>query len=185
MIYDRDVDNRAEEFNYLQQTGEKQYTTPPSTFGIRNAGIGDGGNRVANNDDIWVQDGAVAYENTTPANHGGLGNVVNCPVLDQDALGDKASVVLNTSTPVNMARTREQVCGRKNYIGINLAKYKSGAESPMNAMRIGSTPVIFNLNYDATANDALTSQVAGTVYFFVEYLKMMNLKNGQITIMDM
>ena len=188
MIYDRDVDNRAEEFNYLQQTGEKQYTCPPSTFGIRNAGIGDGGNRTANNDDIWVQDGAIAYENTTGANLGGAGNIVNCPTRDTDELGSNyqgGSVVLNTSTPVNMPRTREQVCGRKNYIGVNLAKYNTGAESPLNAMRIGSTPIIFNLNYSGTANDALTSQVAGTCYFWVEYLKLMNLKNGQITIMDM
>jgi hypothetical protein len=59
-----------------------------------------------------------------------------------------------------------------------------GPESPLNAMRIGSTPIVFNLNYTG-AGDVNTSQQAGTVYFFVEYLKMMNLKNGQITVMDL
>ncbi len=182
MIYDRDVDNRAEEFNYLQQTGEKQFTCPPSTFGIRNAGKQD--QRVAN-DDIWVANNNLAFQNANLINMGGATNAVNSPTIDMSELGATSSVSLNNPTGVVMPNIKDQVCGRKNYLAINLAKYKDGAESPLNAMRIGSTPVILNLNYDGTAGDALTSQVDGTAFIWVEYLKMMNLKNGQITVMDM
>ena len=187
MIYDRDVDNRAEEFNYLQQTGERQFTCPPSTFGIRNATKADSSAKVANNDDIWVEACDIAYRNNTPV-AGIAGNVVNAPKAD-GVLGEVAGNQLcdpvgGAVAPVQLANTRSMVCGRKNYLGVNLAKYKNGAESPLNAMRIGSTPIIFNLNYKG-ANDATTSQNTGTLYFFVEYLKMMNLKNGQISVMDM
>jgi hypothetical protein len=73
--------------------------------------------------------------------------------------------------------------GRQNYLAVNCAKYGS-AETQVNALRIGSTPVIFNIQYDG-ANDADTSAKSGTLYFFVEYLKLMNLKNGEISVMDM
>ena len=71
-----------------------------------------------------------------------------------------------------------------NYLGINLAKYKNGAESPLNAMRVGSTPIVFNLTRNG-ANDADTTAKNGTMYFWVEYLKMMKLENGQISVMDL
>ena len=51
-------------------------------------------------------------------------------------------------------------------------------------MRVGSTPIVFNISRNG-ANDADTTQKNGTIYFWVEYLKMMNLKNGQISVMDL
>ena len=74
--------------------------------------------------------------------------------------------------------------GRLNYLGINLARYKAGGDTPMNAMRIGSTPVLFSMRRDGT-DDANTTAKTGTMFFWVEYLKIMNLKNGQISVMDM
>ena len=136
MIFDRDVENRAEEFNYLQQAGEKQFTCAPSTYEIRSL-------RYTTDEDMFA-------------------DTFNCAYL-------------------NLAKS---VMGRQNWLAIPLAKYVKGPESPLNAMRIGSTPIVFNLNYTG-AGDVNTSQQAGTVYFFVEYLKMMNLKNGQITVMDL
>ena len=182
MIYDRDVDNRAEEFNYLQQTGERQFTCPPSTFEKRSAGVADRHGYTVGDDDQWVDSIKGAIQNSTPADAGGSTHPVDVSAGDMEEVGDK-SVVLEGAA-LNKTNVRRQMEGRYNYLGINLAKYKSGAESPLNAMRIGSTPIIFSLTRNG-ANDANTTAKSGTVFFWVEYLKMMNLKNGQISVMDM
>ena len=85
---------------------------------------------------------------------------------------------------IDVAHARRTLEGRMNYLGINLARYKDGGETPLNAMRIGSTPIIFTLERNG-AGDTNTTQQNGTAFFWVEYLKIMNLKNGQISVMDM
>ncbi len=181
MIYDRDVDNRAEEFNYLQQTGEKQYTCVPSAYEMRNATKANRNTYTASDDDFVADAYNVAFQNATPVS----GNFpANCPNGDMEFLGEEANVRLDGSTAIAVANAKNQICGRQNYLGINLAKYKSGAESPLNAMRVGSTPIVFNLTY-GQGNDANTTDKGGTIFFWVEYLKLMNLKNGQISVMDM
>lgn len=179
MIYDRDVDNRAEEFNYIQQTGERQFTCPPATFERRDSTIKAGYGTV---DDEWVASSTFAIQNDTPVNKPAGPHPVNVPVMDVNEIGDKSTVLEGDGIVVD--NIREQVEGRLNYLGINLAKYKNGAESPLNAMRVGSTPIVFQMTRNG-ANDAHTTQKNGTIYFWVEYLKMMNLKNGQISVMDL
>ncbi len=122
----------------------------------------------------------MAGANTNPANKMWSGNT---PLFDYAPVG----VGLKTYVPgadINQANLKQQRMGRQNYLAVNLAKYMSGAENPINAMRIGSTPVIFSLKYNG-ANDADTSARSGNLYFFVEYLKVMNLKNGEINIADL
>ena len=181
MIYDRDVDNRAEEFNYLQQTGEAQYTIPPSMFEKRDSSIRTG---YTADDDVWVTSTAAARLNTTPANvPTGHTHPINVSAdRGINKLGDESTTI--QGAVVNVTSLRNQMEGRLNYLGINLARYKAGGDSPMNAMRIGSTPIIFSLTRNG-AGDASTTAKAGTAYFWVEYLKMMNLKNGQVSVMDM
>lgn len=181
MVYDRDVSNRAEEFNYLQQTGEAQYTIPPAMFEKRHAEINAG---YVADDNIWNDTQTILKQNATDADEPtGFTHPVNVPADPMgDHVGQLSRVVQGASnTKTNAQR---QLQGRMNYLGINLARYKGGGESPLNAMRIGSTPIIFSLTRDGT-NDANTTQKTGTAYFWVEYLKMMNLRKGQISVMDM
>ena len=163
MIFDRDCQNRAEEFNYLEQTGEKQFTCAPTTFEKRDQSTRPG-YTVAN--DEFLADEPAWYQN---ASNTGI------PTADGRSIQGTASNYVG-GTAINRM-------GRQNYLSVNCAKY-GGAEQQQNALRIGSTPVIFNIQYDG-ANDADTSALPGTLYFFVEYLKMMNLKNGEITVLDM
>ena len=181
MIYDRDVDNRAEEFNYIQQTGERQFTCPPATFERRSATKADRVN-YSTADDEWVANSTFAIQNATPADKPVGTHPANVPSGDIKEVGDGSNVLEGAG--IGFANIRECLEGRLNYLGINLAKYKNGAESPLNAMRVGSTPIVFNLTRNG-ANDADTTQKNGTIYFWVEYLKMMNLKNGQISVMDL
>jgi hypothetical protein len=77
-----------------------------------------------------------------------------------------------------------KLMGRKNYLCVPCGKYASAGTNPASAIRVGSTPIIFTLQYNG-ANDADTTARAGTVYFFVEYLKQMNLNNGEIRVADL
>ena len=186
MIYDRDVDNRAEEFNYLQQTGEAQYTIPPSMYEKRSAGKADRATGYTTADDVWPATTNVGKKNATPADKP-TGHTHPAGVSadrGMDELGERSTTIQGVDIP--MANVREQMEGRMNYLGVNLARYKSGGDSPMNAMRVGSTPIVFTLTRNG-ANDALTTNApnGGVAFFWVEYLKMMNLKNGQISVMDM
>ena len=182
MIYDRDVSNRAEEFNYLQQTGEAQYTIPPSMFEKRHSELDAG---YVANDNVWVDNITMARQNATGAdlpasqpNH-----PVNVPATPfGDKMGSLSRVAQGAD--IDIANARRTLEGRMNYLGINLARYKDGGETPLNAMRIGSTPIIFTLERNG-AGDTNTTQQNGTAFFWVEYLKIMNLKNGQISVMDM
>ena len=186
MIFDRDVENRAEEFNYLQQAGERQFTCAPSTYEIREGRFGSA------NNDIFADSFNLFYGNATPTNVTvNAGSVATNVTLT--TAGDPDRPMVNSRNPgatvkqgtaAPMTPIAKNVMGRQNWLAIPLAKYVKGPESPLNAMRIGSTPIVFNLNYDGNG-DAGTSAHSGTVYFFVEYLKMMNLKNGQITVMDL
>ena len=212
MIYDRDVTNRAEEYNYFQQAGEKKATLPPGTYEKVTVGItGQGGTGQqpvthGTGEDIWNGSAGspelnypVLYRNRTPANYGGVAaatdeaaNRVNCPTGVIREIGEFISAdgdgrnngLVKQGLPFTLTQLSDEMCGHKNYLGINLARYKNGAESPLNAMRIGSTPILFNLTKSG-AQDIHVSGKSGELYFWVEYLKMMNLKNGQITVMDL
>ena len=168
MIFDRDVQNRAEEFNYLEQAGEKQFTCPPSAYEDRSHATKPG--YVANNN-YYNANANSFLQNTSNNNH---------PTGDIGPYSNGRYFGANAQTFTTPAVNR---MGRQNYLGVNLAKYGS-RETALNAIRVGSTPIIYNLQYNG-ANDADTSAVSGTLYFFVEYLKVMNLKNGEINVMDM
>tara|TARA_R100001463_G_scaffold1643_1_gene7184 strand:- start:10713 stop:12287 length:1575 start_codon:yes stop_codon:yes gene_type:complete len=188
MIFDRNVNNRAEEFNYVQQTGEAQFTCPPASFEKRDSTINAG---YTTDDNQWVATQAMINTNTTPANLQGTGNVVACPVVSSTyyPLGEGNDLnVANAGANIDVSNVAEQRMGRQNYLAVNLAKYMNGAESPLNAIRVGSTPIIFQLNYNASKTasvDTNTTAKSGTAYFFVEYLKMMNLKNGEVSVVDL
>jgi hypothetical protein len=168
MVFDRDVQNRAEEFNYLEQAGEKQFTCAPATYELRDNSAKPG--YVANND-YYVADEPAFQQNTSNNNR---------PTGDIGPYDDGRYLAGADQNYGDVARDR---MGRQNYLAINLAKYGS-RESALNAVRVGSTPMIYNLQYNG-ADDADTSALSGTLFFFVEYLKIMNLKNGEINVMDL
>lgn len=191
MIYDRDVENRAEEYNYLQQAGEKKVTLPPASYEMCRNGVGDRANyNVVDN--VWAENYTMMYFNGVEANKAGSGNRAGCPTGPIRYIGEygggdypyRGASVVRQGNAVSLTGQSNEMMGHRNYLGINLARYKNGAESPLNAMRIGSTPILFTLERTG-ANDANVTAQSGTVYFWVEYLKMMNLKNGQITVMDL
>ena len=105
MIYDRDVDNRAEEFNYIQQTGERQFTCPPSTFERRDTTTKPG---YATADDEWVASSTFAIQNATPEDKPTGTHPANVPSADSGELGDASTVLEGDG--IEIANIRHKSC---------------------------------------------------------------------------
>ena len=81
---------------------------------------------------------------------------------------------------------RDMVAGTQSYIGIDLSKYgPGGGINPSNAgYRVGSTPMILQLTYDGAANGNSPPGTAHTVDVFCESVKVLQMRNGLVEVMD-
>lgn len=156
-IFDRRVDNYAEQFNYLQQAGEGVFHIPPQSYERRSTSATGA-----------VEDCAMLSSTTTQA----------LSVAGTLAPFKGNTVVADISPAVNYS-------GHLNYIGIDLAKYRRGEEEVYNALRIGSTPIIFS--WDRTASVGGDAEMDGAVQFYiwVEYLRQMRVQRGVVEVSDM
>jgi len=107
---------------------------------------------------------------------------IECLALDQN--GGATAFDRNSVGVFNCALNH---MGRNHYIGIDLAKYRRGDEQVYNALRVGSTPVLFRFERTGSADAALNLQDNGSVdfYFWVEYLKRMTIQRGIVDVSDM
>jgi len=156
-IFDRRVDNYAEQFNYLQQAGEGVFHIPPQAYERRSTSASGA-----------VEDCAM------------LGSVTTLALSGAQTIAPFKgnSVVADISPAVNYS-------GHLNYIGIDLAKYRRGDEEVWNALRIGSTPILFS--WDRTADPGGDAEMNGACQFYiwVEYLRQMRVQRGVVEISDM
>ena len=152
--------------------------------------------------DRIVDNSAEAYNYLTQAGEGtfhlppqayterynvGAGNsnmIQSTEILAVDENGLGTSFDRQNATPFNCALDN---MGRNSYIGIDLAKYRRGDEEVYNALRVGSTPVIFRFERTGSADASLSAQDNGAVdfYFWVEYLKKMSIQRGIVDVSDM
>lgn len=209
MIFDRDVKSRAEEFNYVEQGGEGQFTCEPGSYEQRacdealNATDADASKRTPtrvgykDTNDLMVLDCDGLFVNTTTAGASSVGldnPYTRYPIDTNGANGQGQYKALqggairlgigDGGTGQQKQTVSNKLMGRKNYLCIPCGKYGSAGTSSASAIRVGSTPIIFTLQYTAGSDKNTTAQ-PGTAFFFVEYLKMMNLKNGEIRVMDL
>ena len=195
MIFDRDVRSRAEEFNYVEQGGEGQFTCEPSAYERRSFEIHTG---YATANDIIISDANALYIN------GGAGNIpvgVDSPYTryndDEASANGQGQYRVLQGAHIKMGdndgtagagdhtlTVANKLMGRKNYLCVPCGKYTSGGTNSASAIRVGSTPIVFTLQYNG-ANDAETTRRPGTAYFFVEYLKQINIRNGLVKVMDL
>ena len=96
---------------------------------------------------------------------------------DADALDQ---VVLNKGATKGFIK--DGIKGTQNWCAVDCSKYGSSL-NPMNALRIGSTPVIFRLKRSSGTDDRTKSAVAITC--FVEYLRLFDLRGGNLSVRDL
>ena len=82
---------------------------------------------------------------------------------------------------------KDGIKGTQNWCAIDCSKY--GAQlNPMNAMRIGATPIIFRVKRTIGADgdaDALRTQSVVQIKAFVEYLRVFDLRGGDLSVRDL
>ena len=148
LIYDRDVENPKESYNYFSYAGEKQASCYP---------------------DAWEYNDTYATQSVTndvlyTTNLGGT--------TDQRILGN----ALITGV------VKDGIRGTQNWDSVDLSKYGKQL-NPANAMRIGSTPIIYRLTRD-TGTD-VRDQGAVQLTVFVEYLRLFDLRAGELAVRDL
>jgi hypothetical protein len=78
---------------------------------------------------------------------------------------------------------QDGIMGQQNWDSVDLAKFGSKL-NPQNAMRIGSTPIIYRNIRDITAADVRTGG-AVSLTIFVEYLRLFDLRGGDLSVRDL
>ena len=149
LIYDRDVENPKESYNYFCYTGEKQATCYPDAW------------EYNDNYDAQSATNDVLYS-VNATNNG------DQPILTQ------ASALKGL--------VKDGIRGQQNWDCVDLSKYGSQL-NPQNAMRIGSTPIIYRLSR-TTENDVRTGG-AVSLTIFVEYLRLFDLRAGELAVRDL
>tara|TARA_R110002012_G_scaffold85795_4_gene213789 strand:+ start:4863 stop:6353 length:1491 start_codon:yes stop_codon:yes gene_type:complete len=93
-----------------------------------------------------------------------------------------ADQVILGNTVVDAGTVKDGIMGQQNWDAVDLSKYGSSL-NPQNAMRIGSTPIIYRLERD-TQNDVRTGG-AVSLTVFVEYLRLFDLRGGDLSVRDL
>ena len=149
LIYDRDVENPKESYNYFCFTGEKQASCYP---------------------DAWEQNDTY-----------GAQSVTNDVLYTTDTAGANDQPILGNAQVTGAVK--DGIRGTQNWDSVDLSKYGKGGLNPSNAMRIGSTPIIYRLTRDTGANVRDRGAVQITV--FVEYLRLFDLRAGDLAVRDL
>ena len=151
LIYDRDVENAKESYNYFCYTGEKQASCYPDAWEHND-----------NYDGVSATNDILYSVNAT--------NDGDQPILTQVAPGNLTGLV------------KDGIRGQQNWDSVDLSKYGSQL-NPQNAMRIGSTPIIYRLSR-TTQNDVRTGGPV-SLTIFVEYLRLFDLRAGELAVRDL
>ena len=165
-MFDRNIVNNHEKYSYLSFAGESSFCAFPDSYEYNH-----NYNAVADATDVLYSEGsgvqATARTNTM------LGRP-NCFV------GDTGGTL---ATGGGVGFWKDGTCGSQNYIGIDCAKYSNGGDTPLNGLRIGATPIVFRLQRDSGTDTRTKSSVGLT--FFVEYLRLFDLKSGMVGVRDL
>tara|TARA_R100000951_G_scaffold115117_1_gene122154 strand:+ start:8192 stop:9763 length:1572 start_codon:yes stop_codon:yes gene_type:complete len=165
-MFDRNVVNNHEKYSYLSFAGESSFCAFPDAYEYNH-----NYNAVADATDVLYSRGSGAQA-TNRCN-----TLVGRPNL---FVGDSAGTI---ATGGGVGFWKDGTMGSQNYIGIDCAKYSNGGDNPMNGLRIGATPIVFRLQRDSGADNRTKSAVSLT--FFVEYLRLFDLRNGMVGVRDL
>ena len=157
LILDRECVNNHEAYAYFSEAGEGMATTYPNAW----------------EENTSYTNGAMAVSATTDV----LYNTDNVDGADQ-------AILSHASTTKGIVEAG--IWGTQNWIGFNVGQGYGSGLNPANAMRIGSTPLRLRIKRtgDAVApTHKINSSVAITC--FVEYLRLFDLRDGEVAVRDL
>ena len=98
-----------------------------------------------------------------------------------DTAGANDQVILGNAQVTGAVK--DGIRGTQNWDSVDLSKYGKGGLNPSNSMRIGSTPIIYRLTRDTGADVRDRGAVQLTI--FVEYLRLFDLRAGDLAVRDL
>lgn len=161
-MFDRNVSNNHEKYSYLSMAGESEFCAFPDSFEY--------------NDNYSAVDVATDILYTTNSAND-RGNTM----VGRDNINDGSDTGVVPASAIGY--WKDGTRGSQNYIGVDCAKYANGGDNPMNGLRCGSTPIVFRLLRSSATDNRTKSSVGLT--FFVEYLRLFDLRNGQVGVRDL
>ena len=91
------------------------------------------------------------------------------------------------SQPEILAATggfKDAITGSQSYISVDLAKYgRNSTDNPLNGLRCGASPMLLNIK--RTVDGTARSQSAVSVKAFTQYLRVLDVRGGQVDVYDM
>ena len=157
LILDRECVNNHEAYAYFSEAGEGMATTYPNAWEENTAYTG----------------GAMAVSATTD-------------ILYNTNVADGADQPILSHAPTTKGIVEAGIWGTQNWIGFNVGQGYGAGLNPANAMRIGATPLRLRIKRTAVGNTAthkLDSAVQITC--FVEYLRLFDLRDGEVAVRDL
>ena len=153
-IFDQPVDTCSQRYNFLSMAKQFPIYVYPNSYDYNSR---------------WNRAGGIGIEdyNAAEVDFGGsVNDAANGGLSDQFC--------------------RDMIAGTQSYIGVDLSKYgPGGGINPANAgYRVGSTPVILQLTYNGGADGNVPDGTAHTVDVFCESVKVLQMRNGLVEVMD-
>jgi len=157
LILDRDCENVHEAYALFSEAGEGAATTYPNAWEENTSYVGGNMPISATTDVLY---------NTNGANN-----------ADQKIL---------SHAPAIKGIVEAGIWGTQNWIGFNIGQGYGRGLNPANAMRIGATPL--RLRIERTADGANAAQKINSpvqIVCFVEYLRLFDLRDGEVAVRDL
>lgn len=161
-ILDRECENIHEAYAYFSEAGEAPASCFPMGWEENSAYIG-GNMPVAPTTDVLFNTDVAGAD-------------------DQKILGRNQA---NTATAVP-GKFMAGMWGSQNWLGFNVGQGYGSGLNPANALRIGATPMILRLKRTAVgANVAHKLNSPVQVICFVEYLRVLDIRAGEVSVRDL
>jgi len=157
LILDRDCVNNHEAYAYFSEAGEGMATTYPN-----------------------------AWEENTAYSAGNMAVSDTTDILYNTNVADDADQKILSHAPATKGVVEAGIWGTQNWIGFNVGQGYGSGLNPANAMRIGATPLRLRIKRNGDGADAtqkINSAVAITI--FVEYLRLFDLRDGEVAVRDL
>lgn len=157
LILDRECVNNHEAYAYFSEAGEGMATCYPN-----------------------------AWEENTAYTNAGMAVAPTTDILYNTNVADNADQPILSHASATKGIVQAGIWGTQNWIGFNVGQGYGSGLNPANAMRIGATPLRLRIKRtgDALApTHKINSAVAITC--FVEYLRLFDLRDGEVAVRDL
>ena len=162
LILDRDCENVHEAYAYFSEAGEAQASTFPMAW-EDNTAVAGGNMTTAVTTDVLFNTSQAAGEDQNILGRNRAADAVACP-----------------------GKWETGMWGGQNWCGFNIGQGYGSGLNPANALRIGATPIIFRLKRTADGANVLQKLNSPVqIVCFVEYLRLFDLRAGDVSVRDL